>query len=321
MSRHSVSGKWHIGLGLVLITCLMWGVLPIALKIMLQNMNAVTITWFRLCISSLILFPILFRRKGFSRYKKLRGKYILLAVLSIFGLCGNYLIFLFGLNYLTPSCAGVVIQFAPMFLLIGSLIIFKEKFYSIQWAGFATFFLGLALFFNQSLSEIMGKFSGYSKGILLIMLASFCWSVYALSQKQLLRNLASPSIMLLIYTGGTLLLLPIAEPAQILKLDIVSIIVLLFCAVNTLIAYGSFSEALDHWEASRVSAVITIVPIITVGCMKIGSYYFPDFIIPESLNTLSIIGTFLVVIGSLITSLGGIQRKRKVLLSAEGKRL
>jgi len=305
MSKHTVSGKWQIGLGLSLITCLMWGVLPIALKIVLQHMDAVTITWFRLSVSALVLFPILYRKKGVPRYKKLRGKYILLAVLSILGLCGNYLIFLFGLDYLTPSGAEVVIQFAPMFLLIGSLIIFKEHFHPVQWVGFATFFVGLALFFNQSLAEIMGEFSGYAKGIVLIMLASLSWSVYALSQKQLLRNLTSPSIMLLIYAGGTVLLLPISNPFQVIELDAVLIFVLLFCAANTLIAYGSFSEALDHWEASRVSAVITTVPIITVVCMKIGSHYFPEFIEPESLNTLSIIGTFLVVIGSMVTSLGG----------------
>ncbi|MFO7891670.1 MAG: DMT family transporter [bacterium] len=305
MSRHTVSGKWQVGLGLSLITCLMWGVLPIALKIMLKHMDAVTITWFRLSVSALVLFPILYRKRGVPRYKKLRGKYIVLAGLAIVGLCGNYMIFLFGLNYLTPSGAEVVIQFAPMFLLIGSLVIFKERFHPIQWVGFATFFVGLALFFNQSLAEILGEFSGYAKGILLIMLASFSWSVYALSQKQLLKNLTSPSIMLLIYAGGTVLLLPISAPAQVVELDTVVIFVLLFCAVNTLIAYGSFSEALDHWEASRVSAVITTVPIITVVCMKIGSHYFPEFIEPESLNTLSIIGTFLVVIGSMVTSLGG----------------
>ena len=305
MSKHAVSGKWQIGLGLTLVTCLMWGVLPIFLKIILQHMDAVTITWFRLSIAALVLFFILFRKRGVSRYKKLRGKYILLAVIAIFGVCGNYLIFLWGLDYLTPSGAEVVIQFAPMFLLIGSLIIFQEKFHPLQWAGVIIFISGLALFFNQSLSEIIGEFSGYSKGILLIILASLCWSTYALSQKQLLRNLSSPSIMLLIYIGGTLLLLPLADPVQVFQLNTALVFVLLFCAANTLIAYGSFSEALDHWEASRISAVLTVVPIITVVGMKIGSHYFPGFIHPESLNTLSIVGTFMVVIGSMVTSLSG----------------
>ena len=150
MNRHTVSGNWQIGLGLALVSCLMWGVLPIALKIMLQHMDAVTITWFRLSIAAVVLFVILYRKRGISRYKKLRGKYILLAGLSILGLCGNYLIFLWGLDYLTPSGAEVMIQFAPMFFLLGSLIIFQEKFHPLQWAGFTMFVVGLALFFNQS---------------------------------------------------------------------------------------------------------------------------------------------------------------------------
>ena len=39
---------------------------------------------------------------------------------------------------------------------------------------------------------------------------------------------------------------------------------LAFCGVNTLIAYGSFAEAMAHIEASKVSAILALTPLITV---------------------------------------------------------
>jgi drug/metabolite transporter (DMT)-like permease len=72
----------------------------------------------------------------------------------------------------------------------------------------------------------------------------------------------------------------------------------------SLISYGAFAEALNHWEASRVSAVLATVPIITVATVKITTALFPDLIPPESLSMLSIAGAVLVVTGSIIMALG-----------------
>ena len=39
---------------------------------------------------------------------------------------------------------------------------------------------------------------------------------------------------------------------------------LVFCSLNTVIAYGAFGEAMSHWDASRVSAVIALSPLLTL---------------------------------------------------------
>jgi drug/metabolite transporter (DMT)-like permease len=79
---------------------------------------------------------------------------------------------------------------------------------------------------------------------------------------------------------------------------------LLFCCANTLIGYGAFAEALEHWEISRVSAVLSLAPLITLTGMWLVEYLFPGVVEPEGLNTLSILGALLVVAGSALSALG-----------------
>ena len=61
--------------------------------------------------------------------------------------------------------------------------------------------------------------------------------------------------MLIIYGGCTLLFTPFSQPQVILNLNSFYLLFLGFCALNTLIAYGAFAESLQHWQASRVSAI------------------------------------------------------------------
>lgn len=79
---------------------------------------------------------------------------------------------------------------------------------------------------------------------------------------------------------------------------------LLFCGLNTLIAYGSFAESLEHWEASRVSAVLALAPIVTLIAVELVAGIFPQLIPPENITLIGIIGALLVVSGSVAIALG-----------------
>ena len=53
---HVSSGRWLYGFLLALTTTLLWGVLPIMLKQVLQVMDPYTVTWYRLLSAGLVLF-------------------------------------------------------------------------------------------------------------------------------------------------------------------------------------------------------------------------------------------------------------------------
>ena len=303
MNVHVTTGRWRLGLALSSITTLLWGLLPIALKGLLDRMDAYTIIWYRLFISVTFLFAFIIYRHGIPSPMRLKFPLTWLLIISSIGLCGNYILYILGLDHLPPSAATIVIQLSSVFMLLGSLVFFKEKFSMRQWAGFILLLAGMILFFNNKIDDLFYRISNYTTGVLLITLAAASWAVYALTQKQLLNSYPSEKIMLFIYFSGVMLFLPFAEPSGLLQLDIIGLLLLIFCAFNTLIAYGCFAEALDHLEASRVVMVTATTPLVTVAGMKLCSAFYPGFLIPENLNALSIAGAFLVVAGSIMSSL------------------
>ena len=81
-------------------------------------------------------------------------------------------------------------------------------------------------------------------------------------QKQLLLKLDSSHILTAIYIFSALLLWPFAHPSRLFALDGLHWGLLAYCAINTLVAYGAFAEALAHWQASRVSAILATTPLL-----------------------------------------------------------
>lgn len=303
MRIHQVSGKWRRGVLLSLTTAVLWGILPIVLKVLLEGMDAFTIVWYRFLGATFFLSIFIARRYGVSPVVKFRGFSVVLTLITILGLGVNYVTYALGIRYTSPGISVVLIQIAPIFMLLGGIFIFRERFRPFQWGGLGILILGMVLFFNRRFGELLSGINNLSIGAGIIVLSALFWAAYALAQKQLLRYFPSEIIMVRIYIGGTLLFLPLARPEQILALDPVRLGLLAFCALNTLVAYGCFSEALDHLEASRVSLVVAVTPLVTLAAAAAGATLFPRFVSPEKLNLASLLGAFLVVAGSMLGSL------------------
>ncbi len=301
---HISSGRWAYGLLLSLLTAFLWGILPIKLKQVLQVMDPVTVTWFRLMVAGGLLFAYLAAVKRLPSFKALGRNGIGLVLLSVCGLVGNYVCYLLGLRLVSPGTAQLVIQMGPILLLLGSVFIFKERFSLAQGIGLVVLLLGFGLFFNQRLEELLTSLSQYTAGVLITLLAATVWTFYALGQKQLLTVWNSVQVMMVIYLLCALLLTPWAKPMEALQLSPVQGWLLLACCLNTLVAYGAFAEALAHWEASRVSATLAITPLVTFAAVAVAAQYWPDYVPREEINGLGYGGAVLVVLGSALTALG-----------------
>ncbi len=301
---HISSGRWLYGMLLALVTAVLWGVLPIKLKEVLQVMDPVTVTWYRLLVAGSILLAYLAASRRLPPFRPLGKKGAWLLALAIAGLCGNYVLYLIGLKLLSPGTTQLVIQVAPILLLISSLVVFRERFSVGQGIGLVILLLGFGLFFNQRLGELLTSLSDYTAGVLIVLLAAFVWAFYGLAQKQLLTVWNSLQVMMVIYLACALLLTPWAQPLQLLELCPLQGWLLLACCLNTLVAYGAFAEALAHWEASRVSATLAITPLVTFGSVALAASWWPEHVRPEQINWIAYGGAVLVVLGSVLTALG-----------------
>jgi drug/metabolite transporter (DMT)-like permease len=301
---HATSGRWKLGLALALVTAVCWGLLPIALKIVLARMDAYTITWYRFAVSGIALGLFLAWRRRLPLPVPLTRRGWALIAVALAGLLANYVLYLFSLEHTSPTAAQVLIQLAPVFLLFGGLVVFRERFAPLQWAGFVVLVGGLLLFFHDRLAEVFALGTQLGFGVALMVLAALTWAVYGLAQKQLLTQLASEQVLFLLYLGAVPLLLPAAHVPQVIALDRTQLAMLAFCCANTVVAYGCFAEALEHWEVSRVSAVVTLAPLVTLLGMQVASYLWPGSVAAEGLSGLSIAGALLVVAGAMTTAVG-----------------
>ncbi len=284
---------------------LLWGILPLALKILLRSMDSPTIVWYRFFLASILLGALLAWRGGLPPVARFsRAQWLLLAIATV-GLALNYLAYMFGLELTSPANAQVLIQLAPLMLALGGLLVFREHFSRIQWAGFCILILGLATFFGSQLRALASSLDRYLLGSATLVGAALTWAIYGMAQKQLLHWFSSQTVMWCIYAGCTLCLLLAAKPAAILGLDAMELGVLLFCALNTLVAYGAFAAALAHWEASRVSSVLALTPLATLAFAWLMAAFWPALVAPEAISPTSLLGAAAVVGGSLLTSLGG----------------
>jgi drug/metabolite transporter (DMT)-like permease len=305
MELHRSSGRRWLGFTLASITMLLWGILPLALKILLRSMDSPTIVWYRFFLSSILLGALLAWRGGLPPVARFsRAQWLLLAIATV-GLGLNYLAYMIGLELTSPANAQVLIQLAPLMLALGGLLVFREHFSRLQWVGFCILILGLATFFGSQLRALASSLDRYLLGSATLVGAALTWAIYGMAQKQLLHWFSSQTVMLCIYAGCTVCLLLAAKPAAILGLDGMELGVLLFCALNTLVAYGAFAAALAHWEASRVSSVLALTPLATLAFAWLIAALWPALVAPEAISPTSLLGAAAVVGGSLLTSLGG----------------
>ncbi|PZO40621.1 MAG: EamA family transporter [Pseudanabaena frigida] len=303
MLLHQVSGRSRLGLALSLLTVLLWGFLAIALKIVLQELDPFTVTWFRFTIAGIVLGFYLALRQQLPTWQQLQKIPLPIFLTAVVGLSANYILFLTGLGKTSANNAQVLAQLSPVIMGLASLIIFKEKYTYKQWVGVAVLIFGLVLFSHEQIRSLVSALDSYMWGNVLLVFGSIVWAFYGLAQKQLLLNLPSTSVMLCLYLSAATLFVPMAHPIKLLSLSGSHMAILIFCAFNTLIAYGAFASALEHWEASRVSAILTLTPLVTLGASALLPVFAPHLLPPSSLSLLSWFGAIAVVCGSLMTSL------------------
>ena len=304
MELHRSSGRWQLGLGLAALTACLWGMLPLLLDIALQALDPITITWFRFVVAFAVLGTWLGLRGEWPRRRQLtRPLAIQLAIATLF-LGANYLAFLVGLDMTSAGTAEVVIQLAPLLLALGGLVVYGERYTFRQWSGLGVLLAGMAWFLLDTVGITSIEPQNYWLGSAIVVLAAVLWAVYALLQKQLLLQLSSAQIMLVLYGGCAAIYSFGANPAVLLEQSAVQWMALIACAANTLVAYGAFAESLNHWEASRISAVIALTPVLTLVFVDFAAWLWPRQVAVEALSRWGWIAACVVVCGSWIVVLG-----------------
>ena len=291
-----------MGFLFALLTAMAWGSLPIALKQVLSAMNAQTIVWYRFVVATIALFFLLAYKKKLPKLAKI-GRFGWLAVIGVLGLAGNFLLFSSSLNYIEPAVAQIFIHLSSFGMLICGVLIFKEQLGLHQKIGILLLLVGLGLFFNDRFDVFTGL-NQYSTGVMLSVSAAFVWVAYGMAQKLMLRKFSSQQILLMMYFGCAIVFTPMVYLSQVKALTPFALVCFLYCCLNTLIGYGAYAEALNRWDVSKVSVVVTLVPLFTILFSHIAHTISPIHFTAPELNNISYIGAFVVVCGAILSAIG-----------------
>ena len=287
------------------VTAFFWGFLAIALKVAVRKVDPVTIVWLRFFTAFVLLFiwQLLYKPSSL----KIFFKPPLLLIIAALGLSWNYLGFMLGIQYTTPSNAQLFIQFGPLMLALAGFIIFREKLSKIKMTGFFVAIAGFYLFYNDQLKAFFEGADQYNLGVLFTLSGAMAWTLYAVLQKKLVTRFSAHALNLFLFGLPSIIYLPMIDLSPIMQLHWTWWILLLFLGVNTFIAYSTLAQALRYIEANKVSVIIFVNPIITFSAMGILTWLNVTWVTHERFSIVTILGASLVISGALL-----VVKKRKV---------
>lgn len=291
------------GITYALITTFLWGLLPIALKATLKAVPSFTIVWVRFSFAfiALLIYFLITDRKQLKILIKPPLKLIIAAI----GLMANYIGFMLGVKYTTPSNAQVFIQIGQILLAIAGIFLFKEKVRKQQLLGFVIVIIGFILFYSQQLKSILINIDDFNKGVIITIIGAFAWATYAIMQKFLVKDYPTQTLNLFLFGLPSLLLIPTVNFDVLGNISWQWWILLIFLGANTLVAYGCMAGALKYLEANKVSTIVINNPIITFITMAALSYFQISWIIPEHFSFLVWAGAALFLLGAFIVIRSG----------------
>jgi drug/metabolite transporter (DMT)-like permease len=283
------------------ITALMWGVLAIALKLMLNDLDPASVVFVRFSIAFVFLFTFHLIKNPAS-LRIFRHPPLLLPVAAIF-LAYNYYGFIVGLKYTSPASSQVFIQIGPVCFALGGILLFHERITLRQFFGFLLLILGFGLYYYEQVHghSVKGKF--FTNGILWLLSGGVSWSIFALIQKKLIKNYKASDLNLFIYGFCALLFLPFFNFHAIEGLTIPAWSNLIFLGLNTLIAYNCFALAIHYADANKISVIVTLNPVLTFIIMYFLGVMQVSWIAAEHFTLLNLSGAFIALVGALMVVL------------------
>ncbi|SKC81321.1 DMT family transporter [Maledivibacter halophilus] len=305
-----MESKKTLSLIAIMITSTVWGLSLLSVKVIVDVIPPMTMTFFRFLIGSLVL-SIIYMIK--EKEKKLDKKDIPMFILS--GASGVSAFIYFqnsAVQFISASSASIIVAAIPIFVLIAEVIVFKTKLSNKKIISVILSFIGVYFIvgYDSSLAS-----SDSFKGYLMMFGAVIAWVVYSIATKPLYKKYSQISIVYFQTLFGTSVLIPsiFVETAKWSLVNNVIILNLLFLGIFcSAIAYYLYVYAMEHLGISTTALFLNLIPVITV----VSSY----FILKEKIGIYHIIGGALVVTSVYLANIKGKSGEEKLVEEGELKK-
>jgi drug/metabolite transporter (DMT)-like permease len=289
-----MNNKLFVSFILVLVSFI-WAGSFVVVSVATGEMDPVYLGFLRFLIATPIMFLVLFiRRKDILIPKKE------LPSLAILGLTGVTLLYLFqfvGIDLTNASTASVLINTNVIFIVILSVLFLKETLGKKKILGISLSFLGVIVIILSNASlEVFSSEDMFFIGSIFIILCAFCWAIYSIVGKRLLKTYDMFTVTAYAFALGTLFYIPFIISDIIPTIQTTSIngwlAVLYLALACTVFGYIGWYYALKKTEASKAAVFLNLIPLFTITM---------SFFIGEVITVFFLVGAILITFGIYIT--------------------
>lgn len=255
--------KKLVGVILVSVTVLFWGISFVSTEFLLRTMGSMMIAFIRFVIGTITLFVILRFKGPITKIKKEHYIYFWLS-----GGIGIALYFYFeneGILRLGSSISGLLIATTPVFTMIFDAIIYKHKIKKRHVLAVFLSIAGVVLIAVESF-EVKGQ-GNTAIGYALMMAAVIIWLVYALSTKKALQLYGEVEVTFYQFLFSLPFYLPflLFDNTKWHAITAVEVGHILFLAlISSVLGFYLYNRAIVLIGVTECSLFINFIPVITI---------------------------------------------------------
>ena len=241
---------------------LLFGSLPVIAKIVLVAIPAIALVGFRVGITALVLFAVqLYRRRIWLQN---REDYLKLAILSLFGVTFNQLLFIGGLSLTKASNTSLLAVTIPIFTLLVSTIAGTEKLRAVKVFGILLAAAGIVYLIDPRNASFSSQ---TTLGDLMIVANSLSYGIFVATSKETITRNGAFRSMMWIFIFASVVCVPLGlwsiSPVNVAAVSPTIWWLILYIAVAaTAGPYLLNAYALSKVNPSVVAVYIYLQPII-----------------------------------------------------------
>lgn len=239
-----------------------FGSLPVIAKVALNVVPSTALVGFRVGLTAVVLF--VFQRLRGDLHLRERSDYWRLAVLSLFGVTLNQLLFIGGLSLTKASNTSLLAVTIPIFTLLVSALLRTEELRAVKVFGILLAAAGVVFLLDPRNASFSSETTA---GDILIILNSLSYGIYVATSKNVItRNGAMRSITW-IFIFSSLICVPLGA-FSLSGIDIsgvkpsIWLLVLYISVIATAVPYFLNAWALARVSPSTVAVYVYLQPLI-----------------------------------------------------------
>ncbi len=239
-----------------------FGSLPVIAKVVLAVVPAVALVGFRVGVTAVILALVqVFRRRFWLRE---RSDYVRFAILSLFGVTFNQLLFIGGLSLTKASNTSLLAVTIPIFAIVLGGLTGIESFRRATIFGLVLAVVGVILIIDPRKASFSSE---TTIGDLLIILNSFCYGTYVATSKDAITRNGAFRSMMWVFLFASVICVPLGVwSISTTGTEVISgriwLYMLHIAVVATAVPYLLNAWALARVPPSTVAVFIYLQPLI-----------------------------------------------------------